>query len=106
MTNTVQNIKDSNFADAKSNGVSVIDFWAPWCQPCRIQGPILERVAEKVGEKAQICKLNVDENRETAMKYGITGIPTLLVFKNGEMIQQFVGVQSDDTLVSTIESHA
>jgi thioredoxin len=106
MTNTVQNITDSNFADVTSNGVSVIDFWAPWCQPCRIQGPILERVAEKVGEKAQICKLNVDENRETAMKYGITGIPTLLVFKNGEMIQQFVGVQSDDTLVSTIESHA
>jgi thioredoxin 1 len=106
MTNTVQNITDSNFAEVTSNGVSVVDFWAPWCQPCRIQGPILERVADQVGDKAQILKLNVDENRETAMKYGITGIPTLLVFKDGEVVQQFVGVQGDDTLVSTIESHA
>lgn len=104
--NSVHNITDDNFVEVTGNGVSLVDFWAPWCAPCRIQGPILEKVADQVGEKARICKLNVDENREMAMKYGITGIPTLLLFKDGEVVQQFVGVQPDNVLVSTIEGHA
>lgn len=103
---SVHNITDDNFVEVTGSGVSLVDFWAPWCHPCRIQGPILEKVADQVGEKARICKLNVDENRETAMKYGITGIPTLLLFKDGEVVQQFVGVQQDSVLVSTIEGHS
>ena len=102
----VQNITDSNFDEVTASGVSLVDFWAPWCQPCRIQGPILEKVAEQLGDKAKICKLNVDENRESAMKFGVTGIPTLLVFKDGKAVEQFVGVQQKDKLVSALESHA
>lgn len=99
----VHNITDANFGEITGKGVTMVDFWAPWCQPCRIQGPILERVADKMGEKAQICKINVDENPETATNFGITGIPSLLVFKNGEKVKQFVGVQSENILISELE---
>ena len=102
--NGIRNISDEDFAEVTGKGVSLVDFWAPWCYPCRLQGPVLEKVVEKIGDKAKICKMNVDENGETAMKYGITGIPSLLVFKDGEMVKQFVGLQQDDTLVSTLES--
>ncbi len=104
-TNKVLNITDENFAEITSKGVTLVDFWAPWCHPCRIQGPILEKVADRVGDKAQICKINVDESRETAMKYGISGIPSLLVFKDGKKVTDFVGVQGDDVLISSLEAH-
>jgi thioredoxin 1 len=71
-----------------------------------MQGPILEKVAGQVGEKINVYKMNVDENRETAMRHGITGIPTLLLFKNGEVIKEFVGVQGENVLISTLESLA
>jgi thioredoxin 1 len=100
----VRNIDDVEFNEITGEGVTLVDFWAPWCAPCRIQGPILEKVVKKIGDKANICKLNVDENRESAGKFGITGIPTLLIFKNGEVVKQFVGVQDEDTLVSSLES--
>jgi thioredoxin 1 len=104
--NGVQNITVDNFTEVTGKGVSLVDFWAPWCHPCRLQGPVLEKVADHVGEKAQIYKLNVDENQEVAMKYQITGIPTLLLFKDGEVVHQFYGLQQDSSaLVSTIEGH-
>ncbi len=102
--NGVRNLTDNDFEQVTGEGVSLVDFWAPWCYPCRMQGPILEKVAGKLGEKAQICKLNVDENMEVAGKHGITGIPTLLVFKDGEKVKEFVGVQGEEMLVSTLES--
>ena len=102
--NAVKNISDEDFEEITGSGVSLVDFWAPWCSPCRMQAPILEKVAEKIGDKAQICKLNVDENGELAMKYGITGIPTLLIFKDGEIVKQFMGVQDDKVLVSALEA--
>jgi thioredoxin 1 len=85
-------------------GLSLVDFWAPWCHPCRLQGPILEKVAEKIGGKAQICKLNVDDSTKIANKFGITGIPTLLIFKDGQKVKEFVGVQEEKILISTLES--
>jgi len=100
----VQNITDGNFHEMTSTGVSLVDFWAPWCQPCRIQGPILDKVAEQVGEKARIYKLNVDENKNAARIFNVTGIPTLLLFKDGKPVKQFVGIQQMETLVSAIES--
>jgi len=68
----------------KSKGAVLVDFWAPWCGPCRMLGPIIEKVAEKAGDNAKVYKLNVDENPMIARRYGITSIPTLLFFKNGE----------------------
>jgi thioredoxin 1 len=100
----VKSVSDDNFDAVIGKGISLVDFWAPWCYPCRMQGPILDEVAKKMGDRARICKLNVDENRETAMKYGITGIPTLLIFKDGEKVKEFIGIQQDDILVSSLES--
>ena len=100
----VRNIDDSNFEQTIGKGLTIVDFWAPWCQPCLIQGPILERVAEQVGDKAKVCKLNVDENMATPGKFGITGIPTMIIFKDGQLAKQFVGVQGEQTLVQAVES--
>ena len=100
----VRNIDDSNFEQVIGEGLTIVDFWAPWCQPCLIQGPILERVAKQVGDKAKVCKLNVDENMATPGRFGITGIPTMIIFKDGQPARQFVGVQGEQTLVQAVES--
>jgi thioredoxin 1 len=73
----------------------LVDFWAPWCGPCRMVGPIIEGIEEKTEGKAKVYKLNVDENPSTASRYGITGIPTVMVFKNGQVEKSLVGVQPE-----------
>lgn len=84
----------------------LVDFWAPWCGPCRIQGPIVEDLANEFDPaKAKIGELNVDENSEIASRYGILSIPTLMIFKNGQVVEQFVGVQAKETLKSALEKH-
>ena len=75
----------------KANGPVVVDFWAEWCGPCRMIGPALDEIAGAMGDKVKIVKLNVDENPETASKYGVMSIPTLMIFKNGEMASRQVG---------------
>jgi len=106
-TNGVANITANVFDQTINNGITLVDFWAPWCYPCRMQGPILEKVAQRIGNRVKIGKLNVSENAESqkiAGKLGITGIPTLMVFKEGEKIRQFIGLQDEETLVSSLES--
>lgn len=102
--NEVINVNDQNFEKLLRNDIVLVDFWAAWCSPCRMQTPILIEVAEIVGEKAIIAKLNVDDNRVIASKYGIKSIPTLILFKKGVLAHQFVGVQSRDTLVNYINN--
>jgi thioredoxin 1 len=80
----------------------LVDFWAVWCGPCQMQGPIVEEVAKQMDGKAMVGKLNVDENPVISQKYGIMSIPTLIIFKGGQPVKQFVGVQSKDTLVSEL----
>jgi len=95
-------LTDDIFEKTVAEGTALVDFWAPWCMPCRMQGPIIEKVAVRVGDSAKICKMNVDEQQLAAQKYRITSIPTLLLFKNGQVVRQFVGVQDENTLVSAI----
>jgi thioredoxin 1 len=84
----------------------IIDFWAPWCGPCRTQGPILDQVSLLVGDRAIVAKVNVDEERQLAAQFGVSSIPTLVVLKDGKVIKQFVGVQQAETLVRAIETPA
>ncbi|HBD95256.1 MAG TPA: thioredoxin [Spirochaetia bacterium] len=84
----------------------LVDFWAPWCGPCRIQGPIIEDLASEIdASKAKVGKLNVDEASSVASHYGILSIPTLAIFKAGQVVEHFVGVQAKETLKSALEKH-
>jgi thioredoxin len=103
MSNDVIHLTSESFDKVINEGITVVDFWAEWCGPCRMQGPILDEVVKKVGDKATISKLNVDDNQEISQKYGITGIPTMLIFKDGEIAKTMVGVQSEEILVAAIE---
>ena len=82
----------------------LVDFWAPWCGPCKAIGPILEEIANELGDKVQICKVNIDENRELAVELGIQSIPTLQFYKDGEKQQEKIGLSSKGDLISTINS--
>lgn len=103
MADTV--VTDQNF-DTEVGGSDkpyLVDFWAEWCGPCRMQGPIVEDVAKTMAGKAKVGKFNVDENPNIAMKFGIMSIPTIIIFKSGKPVKQFVGVQSKETLVSELQ---
>jgi thioredoxin 1 len=102
MAEGVIELSVSDYEDATKSGVVLVDFWAPWCGPCKMQTPILEKVAAEIGDKAVIAKVNVDESPELAAKYGIRSIPTLILLKDGENIQQMVGLQQQPALVSAI----
>ncbi len=104
MAEGVIELNSNNYDESTKSGVVLVDFWAPWCGPCKMQGPILEKVAAEVGGKAVIAKVNVDENPELAAKYGIRSIPTLILLKDGENKQQFVGLQQLAGLVSAINA--
>ena len=104
MSEGIKDLNGENFDQTANKGVALVDFWAPWCGPCKMQTPILESLAGKVGDDVTIAKVNVDESPELAARYGVRSIPTLIVFKDGEVAQQFVGVKQEDELKQAIES--
>lgn len=104
-TTNNENIKiitDSTFASEIKNGITLVDFWASWCMPCKVIAPILNEVAEEIGTKAKIGKLDVDKNPASSSKYQVRGIPTMILFKNGVEVNRFVGVKQKDFLLKEI----
>ena len=104
---SLKQVTDASFdADVLQSSVPVlVDFWASWCGPCRMIAPILDELAADYGDKISIVKINVDENQESPAKFGIRGIPTLLLFKNGTLMGTKVGAASKSQLATFIDSH-
>ena len=98
---------DQNFEEQvlKSDKPVLVDFWATWCGPCRAITPTVEAVAEQYANRAKVGKVNVDENMSVTSRYRITGIPALLLFKNGQVAEQLMGVQSKEALVKMLDRH-
>jgi thioredoxin 1 len=103
MSDLVTHITDAEFPGTVASGVTLVDFWAPWCGPCRMIAPILDELAGELKEKARIVKINVDENPVVAGQFGVMSIPTLLLFKDGKKVDQKVGGQAKPQLKTFIE---
>jgi thioredoxin 1 len=105
MAGNVTELTDATF-DETVHGSDVpvlVDFWAPWCGPCKMIAPIVEEIAEEYSDKAKICKLNTDDARDSAMEFGISAIPTLILFKNGQVEKKWVGLTSKKDISSAID---
>lgn len=96
-------LNDANFKAVTGKGLSLVDFWAPWCTPCKIQGPIVSELAEEIGDRVNICKLDVDKNKRTAGELKIRSIPTIIIFKDGKPIKQFIGVKTKNVLLKALK---
>jgi len=107
MSTQIVHLSDDSFESdvLKAEGLTLVDFWAEWCGPCKMIAPILDEVAAEYAGKLTIAKLNIDENPATAPKYGIRGIPTLLLFKNGEVVATKVGALSKGQLKEFLDAN-
>lgn len=95
-------LTDKNFEKQIGQGISLVDFWAAWCMPCKMMVPILNEVAAEAGDQAAICKVNIEEYPSVAQKYAVRNIPTILIFRNGKEVDRIVGVKQKDFLLKKI----
>jgi thioredoxin len=107
MVTDMANVMEFNTANFDSEVVGsdvpvLVDFWAPWCGPCKMIGPIIEELSGEFGDKVKIGKVNVDDNQELAGKFGIRGIPTVMLFKGGDVVNSFVGLRSKEDLAGAL----
>ena len=107
MSEHVNDVSDTSFESdvLKSDKPVLVDFWAAWCAPCRMLAPTVEAVAERYAQSARVVKLNVDDNPATSQRYGIKGIPTLILFRNGKEEERVVGATSKEAISRMIEKH-
>lgn len=102
----IVNVSDQTFnSEVEGKGMVLVDFWAPWCGPCKMIAPILEDLASDVGDSVKIAKVNVDENPESAARFGVMSIPTLIFFKDGQPVDKVVGLNSKENLKNMIAKH-
>jgi len=105
MSDFVKELKTADFAAETASGLVVVDFWAPWCQPCRMMAPIFASVAEKLAGKAKFAKVNIDESPDVAAKFGVRSIPTLLVLKDGQEVDTHIGLMRPDDLITMVNKN-
>lgn len=103
----VQEINDNNFESEviNSENISIVDFWAPWCGPCRKMSAVIDEVATEFQGKINVFKINTDDNLKSAKEYSISGLPSILIFKDGKPIERLVGLMPKDTLSNNIKKH-
>ncbi|WP_419763801.1 MAG: thioredoxin [Arcobacter sp.] len=97
-------LTQDNFDATVNSGISMVDFWAPWCGPCRMLAPVIDELAEEFEGKANICKVNTDEEQDLAVKFGVRSIPTIVFVKDGEVVDQMVGAASKQAFADKINS--
>jgi len=105
MAGNVIELTDATFDTTVHNSdvPVLVDFWAPWCGPCKMIAPIIQEIADEYGDRVKICKLDTDEARDSAMEFGISAIPTLILFKNGQVEKKWVGLTSKKDIIAAIE---
>jgi thioredoxin 1 len=97
-------LNNNNFEETVSEGISLVDFWAPWCGPCRMLSPVIDELADDFEGKAKICKVNSDEEQDLAVKYGVRSIPTILFMKDGEVVDTMIGAASKQAFTDKLNS--
>jgi thioredoxin 1 len=104
-TTAVTHLNESNFDQAIAEGLTLVDFWAEWCGPCRMQAPVLDALAEQMGATVQVAKVNVEESPRLAGRFRVSGIPLLVILKDGQEVERLVGLQNLASLVAVLKRH-
>jgi thioredoxin 1 len=103
MAGNVLELTDATFDSTVNDGVVLVDFWAPWCGPCKMLSPVIEEIANEYNGKAKICKVNTDDHRDAAINFAISAIPTLILFKDGQIANKWVGLTTKDDITAAMD---